>query len=178
MLQPNSYSNVGFTAFPTGRYTTPEIEPHKRRQRILRQVQPARKDPLQSGTRSAPNKMTGLSDETLTVLGENGLRRIEEFRRYPQGWYGGKGDRLSTHSISIFDNFIKRIPELRLFAPSVFLSLSGFLSIGFEDKTGKQIEIEFFPDRIEYFAESLYEESSVGISKSFELADKIRHLLK
>lgn len=178
MLQPNFYPNVGFTAFPTGRFTTPEIEPHWRRQRILRQVQPERKNLLHFGTRSASNKVTGLSDETLSVLGENGLRRIEQFRSYPQGWYGGKGNQLSTHSIAILDSFVKRIPELRLFAPSVFLSLSGFLSIGFEDKSGKQIEIEFFPDRIEYFAESLQEESFVGISKSFELADKIRHLLK
>ena len=32
-----------------------------------------------------------LSREAIAIIGENGKRRFEEFRKYPNGWYGGKG---------------------------------------------------------------------------------------
>ncbi len=119
-----------------------------------------------------------LSRDTVAVVGENGKRRFDEFKRYPSGWYGGKGQEISKYSVANFERFVKKIPELKLFRPSLFLTLEGNIALGWEDKKGQSLEIEFHPDKIEYFIESLNEESSVGLAGIFELAEKIRKLLQ
>ena len=70
------------------------------------------------------------------------------------------------------------MPELKPFHPSLFLTLKGNLSLGWEDKNGQSIEVEFYPDKAEYFIESLNEESAVKLSNIFELTEKLRKLLK
>lgn len=117
-----------------------------------------------------------LSWEVLSVIGENGKNRFEAFKRYPSGWYGGKGTEISKYSVANFERFVKRLPELKLVRPSVFLTLDGNIALGWEDFEGKSCEIEFFPDKVEYFIESLNEESSVGLVNIFDLAKKIRGL--
>ena len=118
-----------------------------------------------------------LSREAIAVIGENGKRRFEEFRNYPNGWYGGKGKELSKWSVLNFERFVKRMSELRQFQPSLFFTLEGNLELGWEDRNGQAIEIEFYPDKIEYFIESLNEESSVALADIFRLTEKIIKLL-
>lgn len=119
-----------------------------------------------------------LSKATITVIGENGKNRFNEFKEYQNGWYGGKGKKISKSSVFTFEQFIKSLPELKRANPSIFLSLEGNLSLGWEDKNGLSIEVEFYPDKMEYFIESLDEESEVKLSNLFELTEKIRKLLK
>lgn len=119
-----------------------------------------------------------LSREAIVIIGENGKRRFDEFKKYPKGWYGGKGKKISDWSVSNFERFINNLPELKQFRPSLFFTLEGNLSLGWKDKNGQSIEIEFYPDKIEYFIEMLDEESSIQITNIFELAEKIRTLLK
>ena len=119
-----------------------------------------------------------LSREAIAIIGENGKRRFEEFRKYPNGWYGGKGKKISKWSVLNFERFVKEIPELKLFRPSLFLTLEGNLSLGWEDKSGQSIEIEFYPDKIEYFIETLDEESSIYLANIFGLTEKIRTIMK
>jgi len=69
------------------------------------------------------------------------------------------------------------MPELRQFQPSLFFTLEGNLELGWEDRNGQAIEIEFYPDKIEYFIESLNEESSVALADIFRLTEKIIKLL-
>lgn len=119
-----------------------------------------------------------LSPEAVLLVGENGKHRFDEFKRFPKGWYGGRGREISKYSVAVFESFIKKIPELRLFRPSLFLTIEGNISLGLEDKNQKNIEIEFYPDKVEYFVESLHEEASIGIVGIFELAGKIKKLLQ
>lgn len=119
-----------------------------------------------------------LSREAIAIIGENGKRRFEEFRKYPNGWYGGKGKKISRSSIFTFEQFVKSLPELKHARPSLFFTLEGNLSLGWEDKNGQSIEVEFYPDKAEYFIESLNEESEVKLSNIFELTEKLRKLLK
>ena len=119
-----------------------------------------------------------LSREAIAIIGENGKRRFEEFRKYQNGWYGGKGKKISKWSVLNFERFVKEIPELKLFHPSLFLTLEGNLSLGWEDKNGQSVEIEFYPDKIEYFIERLDEESSITLANIFQFTEKIKNLLK
>lgn len=119
-----------------------------------------------------------LSREAILMLGENGKNRFDEFKRYPKGWFGGKGREISKYSVAVFERFIKKIPELKLFSPSLFLTLEGNIALGLDDKNKQNIEIEFHPDKVEYYVESLDEEASIGLADIFELAGKIRKLLQ
>lgn len=119
-----------------------------------------------------------LSREAIAIIGENGRRRFEEFRKYPNGWYGGKGKKISKWSVLNFERFVKEIPELKLFRPSLFLTLEGNLSLGWDDKSGEDIEVEFYPDKFEYFIEKLNEESTIALADIFQFTEKIRNLLK
>lgn len=118
-----------------------------------------------------------LSREAVAIIGENGRRRFEEFKKYPKGWYGGKGKKISDWSVSNFERFINNLPELKQFRPSLFFTLEGNLQLGWEDRNGQNIEIEFYPDKIEYFIESLNEESSVGLKDIFTLTERVKKLL-
>ena len=118
-----------------------------------------------------------LSREALLIIGENGRQRFDEFKIYPPGWYGGKGKEISKWSVANFERFVKRLPELKQVRPSIFLTLDGNIALGWEDDGGKSFEIEFFPDKVEYFIEKLNEESTVGLAKIHDLADRIRGLI-
>lgn len=118
-----------------------------------------------------------LSREALAIVGENGRRRFDEFKKYKSGWYGGKGKELSKWSVTNFELFIREITELKLARPSLFMTLAGNLSLQWEDKNGFVIEIEYHPDKIEYYIESLQEEGSVGLAGTFDFTAEIRKLL-
>ena len=45
--------------------------------------------------------------------------------------------------------------------PSVFFTDDGSISLLWEDKNGKDVEIEFFPDRVEYYVEAKGEEGEI-----------------
>ena len=119
-----------------------------------------------------------LSREVVSVIGENARNRFNEFKTYPNGWYGGKGKEISRGSIFTFEQFVKSLPELKRARPSLFMTLEGNLSLGLEDKNGQSIEVEFYSDKAEYFIESLNEESEVRLSNILELTKKLRKLLK
>lgn len=118
-----------------------------------------------------------LSREVINIIGENARNRFNEFKTYPNGWYGGKGKEISRRSIFTFEQFIKSLPELRRARPSLFMSLEGNLSLGWKDKNGQSIEVEFYSDKAEYFIESLNEESEIRLSNILELTEKLRKSL-
>lgn len=118
-----------------------------------------------------------LSREAVAIIGTNGKRRFDDFKGYPNGWYGGKGKELSKGSIFVFEQFIKYLPELKSVRPSLFLTLEGNLSLGWKDKNTESVEVEFYPDKMDYFIESLDKESSVKLANIFELTKKVKELL-
>jgi hypothetical protein len=115
-----------------------------------------------------------LGDASKIVIGEHGLRRYEEFRRYHSGWDFGRGAPLSQRSVAAFESFVSQLPDLVRWEPSLFLTHQGNLQLGWENSDGSAAELEFFPDKIEYYLESLSEEGSVDLSSQQELIEKIR----
>lgn len=115
-----------------------------------------------------------LSENSKRVVGENGLKRFHEFKRYPDGWDNGRGSALSARSVRLLNSFLKDLPEIGACEPSLFLTHQGDLQLGWEDVSGNVVELEFFPDRIEYYIELLNEEGSVGLEDQSQLLEKIR----
>jgi len=115
-----------------------------------------------------------LSDNARRVLGANGLRRLYEFSKYRTGWDAGQGQPLSRGSLSSLEWFLDQLPELSTSEPSLFLTRTGNLQIVFEDHQGKTVEIDFFPDRLEYYFEDGDEESSLPLSDAADFIDRLR----
>lgn len=119
-----------------------------------------------------------LSDDSKRILGKNGADRFGKFKRYRQGWEHGQGEPLSSRSVRLLDFFLRRLPELSTLEPSLFLTDPGNLQLGWTDDRGGMVELEFFPDKIEYYLESLNEENSVPSSEQGMLLEKVKSILK
>ncbi|MHB9074736.1 MAG: hypothetical protein ACYC6G_14565 [Desulfobaccales bacterium] len=104
-----------------------------------------------------------LSRKSIAIIGENGLHRFEEFKQYEGGWNFGTGAPLSSQSIALLDTFINIHYGCFKTEPSIFLTRSGNLQLGWEDQNAQSIELEFFADRIEYYIESKDEEGEIII---------------
>lgn len=115
-----------------------------------------------------------LSENSKRVIGENGVRRFEEFKKYHDGWDYGRGRALSAYSVATLEEFLRQMPELAMAEPSLFLTYNGNLQLGWEDAEGNAVEVEFFPDRIEYYLESRDEEGSVSKQALYHLIQRIR----
>lgn len=115
-----------------------------------------------------------LGEASMGIIGEHGVRRYEEFKRYHSGWDYGRGERLSPRSVTTLESFVEQLPELAAYEPSLFLTHQGNLQLGWEDARGNVVEMEFFSDKIEYYIESLNEEGSVGLEALHQLANKVK----
>ncbi|HUE82312.1 MAG TPA: hypothetical protein VMM84_09365 [Pyrinomonadaceae bacterium] len=118
-----------------------------------------------------------LSEAAVRVLGENGERRFQEFAEYETGWNMGQGKALSIRSVALLERFLHEVPELADCSPSLFLSSEGNLELGWEDDRGNVIEIEFGPDHISYYIESLSEDRSVPLEVLPHFIERIKLLI-
>ncbi|MFO0795013.1 MAG: hypothetical protein U0586_13260 [Candidatus Brocadiaceae bacterium] len=105
-----------------------------------------------------------LSKKTATILGKNGLERFEAFKKYSKGWDGGFGVPLSNRSIAVMEYFISQFSNFQS-EPSLFLTPNGNLQLGWENSHGQVIEMEFYPDKIEYYMEACEIEGKVNLDK-------------
>lgn len=105
-----------------------------------------------------------LSEKTATILGKNGLERFESFKNYSKGWDSGYGLPLSHKSIAVMEYFISQFSNFHG-EPSLFLTPNGNLQLGWENTHGQIIELEFYPDKIEYYIESLDKEGKINLDK-------------
>lgn len=101
-----------------------------------------------------------ISEVTIMVLGHAGLERLNKFREYRDGWDLGKGRELSQKSLSTMEYFVNQFYSFHV-TPSVFMSNEGNLLLGWEDTAGKRIELEFYPNAIGYYIETLDEEEEI-----------------
>lgn len=118
-----------------------------------------------------------LGENTKKVIGENGVRRFAEFKGYQQGWDYDHGDPLSISSVRILEWFLRQIPEVAVCDPSLFLTHYGNLQLGWEDSRGDSVEIEFFPNKLEYYIEALNEEDSVDLRNIGDFINKVRSII-
>lgn len=152
--EPMSAADIAEQFLETRSFNTPQVELNRPRR---------------------PRLIAGaLSNNSQRIIGENGVRRFEEFKRYAEGWDYGRGRPLSAHSVATLEAFLRQVPELAAQEPSLFLTHDGNLQLGWEDAAGGAVELEFFPDRVEYYIESLQEEDSVGLGDLRRLVDRIR----
>jgi hypothetical protein len=112
-----------------------------------------------------PEDITRLTDNlgemARRVVGDEGVERVQEFKLYEKGWDSGQGEPLSSISIALTETFLNLYPKLSERQPSVFLSRSGNLQLGWEDKENNPVEIEFFPHKVEYYIGPLDEEGEI-----------------
>jgi hypothetical protein len=132
--------------------------------------------PPAAGMRAAFSRLVpgALSENSKRVIGENGVRRFEEFKQYHDGWDHGRGKPLSAHSVATLEEFLRQMPELATVEPSLFLTHNGNVQLGWEDAERNAVEVEFFPDRIEYYIESRDEEGSVRKQALHQLINQVR----
>lgn len=118
-----------------------------------------------------------ISKATEMVLGLDGVARLNNFREYEAGWNFGDGAPISPRSLSAMEYFINQFFSFQII-PSIFMSNDGNLLLGWEDSTGKQIELEFFEDSIGYFIESLDEENEIALNRDeiSLLVDKLHQI--
>lgn len=106
-----------------------------------------------------------LNKNVIDVLRKNGVKRFLELKQYKKGWDFGTGEPMSSQSLAMMETFINLYPQLREKEPSIFLTREGNLQLIWEDNDNNTIEIEFFPDRIEYYLESKEIERTMAISR-------------
>ena len=120
-----------------------------------------------------------LNEDIIKTIGENGLQRFEQFKKYNEGWdLGGIGKPLSSHSVATFKLFCKQLTGTLPDEPSLFLTHEGNLQLGWEDKEGNKIEIEFFPNKIEYYIEVLDDEGEVDLTHISQLIDTLKSVVE
>lgn len=105
----------------------------------------------------------GIGEKAKRVIGNEGAKRIQEFKLYEKGWDSGKGERLSSMSVAVAETFLNLYPKLSESQPSVFLTRSGNLQLGWEDQDDNPIEVEFFPNKVEYYIGCRDEEGEVQL---------------
>ncbi len=105
-----------------------------------------------------------LSEKAQQILGENGVQRYEQFKLYVAGWDSGDGQVLSSHSTAILEKFLNTFDSFPD-EPSIFFTRNGNLQLGWEDLQSNVLELEFFPDKIEYYIASNDKEGEVDTSQ-------------
>lgn len=119
-----------------------------------------------------------LGGDVIKMIGGNGLRRFEQFKEYGEGWEFGTGKPLSPYSLASFKQFCKQFSEPVPNEPSLFLTREGNLQLGWEDGEANKIELEFFPDKIEYYIEALDDEGAVDLTEVSQLFDKLKSIIE
>jgi len=95
------------------------------------------------------------------ILGDEGHKRFEEFKQYTAGWDMGSGSVLSYRSVAVMETFLNRIRGYQLQAPNLFFTRAGNLQLGWKSRNGDPVEVEFFPDRMEFYLGPTSEEGAV-----------------
>ncbi len=105
-----------------------------------------------------------LSEKVAKILGKNGLKRFDAFKRYPKGWDGSNGLPLSYKSIAVMEYFISYFEDFHS-EPSLFLTPNGNLQLGWENTHDQVVEIEFYPGKIEFYIEALEKEGQSSLDE-------------
>ena len=106
-----------------------------------------------------------LSPKAVALIGQNGLRRFQEFSEYPKGWDGVDSKSLNPLSIASCDFFVNSLAQAPQ-VPSIFMTRRGNLQLGWEAHDGSRIELEFLPNKIEYLIgddEGTFEIADIGV---------------
>lgn len=96
-------------------------------------------------------------DEWLVVskLGLNGFQRWQYFRQHFSGKWGDEGQQpVSPRSQQALIKALKILKFPSSESPSLFLTDDGYFELGWKDRDGKAIQLEFGPHSFEIYLES------------------------
>lgn len=96
-------------------------------------------------------RLDGLGQHSQKILGAEIVSRLEVFKKYDQNWDGEGAMPLRSGSIAMLDCFVNKFSDFGATPPSLFLTRAGNLQLSWEDESGEAVEVEFFPDRAEYY---------------------------
>lgn len=111
-----------------------------------------------------PDSGTQISKKSQQVIGRSGTHRFNEFARYKTAWDSGAGRALSSRSVAVMETFLGIVGDSIPTEPSIFLTRDGNLQLGWENSRGQRVELEFFPNHIEFFDEKSGIERIVPLS--------------
>ena len=107
-------------------------------------------------------------------IGENSYIRYKEFRDYyKDGWGYENGKSLNASSTASFISFLRLCADKDFSTASLFLTVDGNLQLVWEDADNCEIDLEFFPDRIEYYMEKTEKDGVIRIEQCEELVKLI-----
>ena len=92
-----------------------------------------------------------LGQQSQKILGAEIVSRLELFKKYDRGWDAEGAMPLRSGSLAMLDCFVNKLSDFGATPPSLFLTRAGNLQLSWEDESGGAVEVEFFPDRAEYY---------------------------
>jgi hypothetical protein len=122
---------------------------------------------------NAPSRLQ-LSPNAITALGEHNAERFAKLSTLKDGWHFGQGNALQSASLRAMELFLAQynsFPE----RCSLFLSEEGNLELVWRSEENATISLEFYPDRIEYYIETLDKEGKVSLSDISTLVQTLAH---
>jgi hypothetical protein len=130
---------------------------------------------VRSDAMSVLMRVDQLGKRSSNAIGEIGCTRFNSFLTYEDGWDGSDAKRLSLASVAVLEVFVANYDEFTS-EPSLFLTRKGNLKLGWEDFSGRVIEIEFMPASFKYYIEQSDEEGSIRLADIKKLANKLRSI--
>ena len=128
-------------------------------------------------TRYVTSEVKPIDEPTVVmkaVLGQNGIDRIDRFMEMEDGWDSGRGRAFSKASLGMLDTFLHACDGCPIPDASIFMTANGNLQLEWNDREGNACEIEFFPDRLEYYFEGADEEGKCGLAAVASLVSRIK----
>lgn len=104
-----------------------------------------------------------LSNHTKDALGAHNTARFLELKALQDGWDFGRGKALQAASLRSMESFLAQyhsFPE----RCSLFLSEKGNLELVWRSEENATTSLEFYPDHIEYYVETLDKEGAVSLN--------------
>ena len=150
------------TLLPPPRESVYQLSENLRDEAVLLEVRPA------------PPSEAEREELLFSKLGPKGWVRLHHFRHYySAGWGDGAGKPLSPRALEMFYRFLEFANFTGDTKPSVFLTDQGCIELCWEDASGKEVQIEFRPNEIEFYIESENSEGTVPSSAVRELARRL-----
>jgi hypothetical protein len=117
-------------------------------------------------------------DILLRKLGSRARDRMCLFRDYYSTYWGenGTGKPMSQRAYEALCRFVEHMSFPAGRDPSIFLTDAGNLELCWEEAAGGSIQIEFTPDRAEYYVQSRKSESFAEFGNLGKLAEQLARL--
>jgi hypothetical protein len=107
-------------------------------------------------------------DHLALALGVRGIERLRHLKTLKDGWDGANAKALDERSIELARRFF----DTNEIAPNnlaVFFTTDGYLSLGWEDREGQDVEVDFSLDTVSAYFDGSGEELAANIEKKAEI---------